>query len=241
MVIAICEDHQQDLHYLHTHLHCILKEQDIEAELVTFCSAEAMIAYTQQHSLASISFLDVYMQGMTGIMLAEWIRERSDTAAIVFTTSSPDYMASGWRLGASHYLLKPYSPDEIKKALFRCLNLVGYRKRYIEVVSNRMKCKIVLDQITYVESQNKRCLIHMADGTCVQTLMRLYDIENLLADQRFLRCHQSYLVNMDKIEKVIGMSFSIADATCIPMRRGARDELTTCYEDYYINKTRRKL
>lgn len=241
MIIAICEDNSQDRDYMHSHLSRIIKEQDIDANFVTFTSAEAMIEYAKQNGLPSISFLDVYMRGMSGIALAEWIRERSDTAAIVFTTSSPDHMASGWRVGASHYLLKPCSSEEIRQALFRCLNLIGYRKRYVEVVSNRVKRKIILDQVTYVESQDKHCFIHMADGACVQTLMRLDDIENLLADQRFLRCHRSYLVNMDKIEKATGSNFCMADATHIPIRRETRADLIARYEDYYIDKTRRKL
>ena len=60
----------------------------------------------------------------------------------------------------------------------------------------------------------------------------------LLQDQRFLRTHRSYIVNMDYINKVKEESFQLDDGCEIPMRRRDRGELKKSFYSYMLYKTR---
>ncbi|MBR2956685.1 MAG: LytTR family transcriptional regulator, partial [Clostridia bacterium] len=55
------------------------------------------------------------------------------------------------------------------------------------------------NNIIFVESCNSKCLLHCTSGDTHTVYKRLCDIEDELCDSRFLRCHQSYLINMNHI------------------------------------------
>lgn len=59
--------------------------------------------------------------------------------------------------------------------------------------------KIKIDDIWYVESSRRNLTIY-EQAKAASVLMKLSDMEKLLPEY-FLRCHQSYLVNMDRIRK----------------------------------------
>lgn len=56
--------------------------------------------------------------------------------------------------------------------------------------------------ILFVESQNAKCILHCRDGQTHVVYKTLNTVEGELGDRRFLRCHQSFLVNMDEILSV---------------------------------------
>ncbi len=56
--------------------------------------------------------------------------------------------------------------------------------------------------LVYVESSLHRCLFHYRNDSVLSTYRKLDDIEALLAEDRMIRIHQSYLINMDYCVKV---------------------------------------
>ena len=98
---------------------------------------------------------------------------------------------------ATGYLLKPLKPeklDVVMNKITQSQNIGVYR------IQHRRKIVTVkFDDILYVESSNSKCILHSNNKNyCIYK--RLTDIEAELSDKRFLRCHQSYLVNMDYIK-----------------------------------------
>ena len=60
---------------------------------------------------------------------------------------------------------------------------------------------IPVNEIMYVESSNTKCILHRTDGRTYHVYKKLNEIESELNDARFLRCHQSYLVNMNYVSE----------------------------------------
>jgi len=56
--------------------------------------------------------------------------------------------------------------------------------------------------LVYVESSLHRCLFHYRNDSVLSTYRKLDDIEAMLSDDRMIRIHQSYLINMDYCVKV---------------------------------------
>ena len=85
-----------------------------------------------------ILFLDIYMDGMTGMEAARRIRRQSDNCILVFVTTSSDFAVESYDVGASYYLLKPFQPEKLCSILdsFQSRHLLA--SRYIEVVSDRV-------------------------------------------------------------------------------------------------------
>lgn len=231
LTVAICEDNAVDALCLRECLEAALQQQNADAELLAFSSGEQLIDYMQGNGVVPVCFLDVHMKGLNGVEVARWIRARDNGSVIVFATSSGEYMAQGWEVGATHYLLKPFTQETVGEALARCLRLVGYRGKYVEIMTNRKPHRVRLAEITHIESKNKHCIVYTSGNEELRLLARLDNMEEMLGDARFLRCHQSYIVNMDFAEGVREGEF-ILPGGAVPIRRNNRFDIISRYENY---------
>ena len=64
---------------------------------------------------------------------------------------------------------------------------------------------------------------------------RLSEIEHELQDGRFLRCHQSYLVNMDFIQ-LTDKQFVLTTGDTVLIRQRDLKAIRQCYLDYVSGK-----
>ena len=67
--------------------------------------------------------------------------------------------------------------------------------------------------------------------------IRINELEALL-DGRFLRCHRSFLINMDEAEGLFPDGFLMADGVTIPVKRDRRSELKRQFESYCFERLR---
>ena len=81
---------------------------------------------------------------------------------------------------------------------------------------------------------NINVTLHLSDGSEIITVDKLGEIEKRINEKRFLRCHQSYLVNMDYIKDVED-DFIMEDGTLVPIRVRGRKEILDTYYDYFVN------
>lgn len=239
MKIAVCDDNERERGQLGAFLQQELDARCVDGEIVSYESGDALLEALRGTSYP-VYFLDIYMKGTSGVEVARRIRAATRQAAIVFATSSPDHRAEGFDVGAAHYLVKPFTRADVGEALERCLKLVGAAGRYVEVVVNRKPRRVLLSSILSVESQDKYCVLHTQQGP-VRTLGRLDELEALLNDERFLRCHRSYLVNMDHVlGDIADGCFTLRDGRRVPIRREDRACVQARFEDYCFHKTRRR-
>lgn len=236
--IAVCEDEKRARTWLTTYLNMEAARRKLSATVLAFESGEALLE-ADRHIQFSIYFLDILLNGISGISLARTLREKSGNAAIVFTSFSQRYYADAFAVGAVHYLVKPLKEQDVSEGLDRCLHQVGEVERYIEVIINRQTHRIPCPELIWVESRDKVCELHLKSGN-FRTYLRLDVLEQKLDDPRFLRCHRSFMVNMDYITTVENGFFYMTDQSKIPIKQDRKAQLRIAYEDYMLNKKIRK-
>ena len=238
MLIALCDDNAKDRAGLAEAVRTILDERRLEAELREFPSGEALLAAMDKEPF-SICFLDIFMEGVSSVAVARRIRQAGTLTAIVFTTSSPEYMADGFAVGAVHYLVKPFTREAVATALERCLYLVGEAERFVEIVVDREPRRVLLSKVHWAESWSNACTLHLEDKD-LSTWLSLEELTALLDDPRFLRCQRSYLVNLDHVIGMKGSEFLLNDGTLVPVSREGRAAMKAKYERYLFEKARRR-
>ena len=238
MRIAVCDDQKNDRQKLLDYLKMELDRLRISAEILNFENGEALLSAATKTSF-QIYFLDIFMDKTDGVAVARTLRERGIEAAVVFITSSRDYFAEGFEVGAVHYLVKPFKKEDISIALARSLKLVGNAERYIEVTANRERQRILLSELIWAESKDKVCCLHLKSRE-IRSYIHLDELEEMLDDPRFLRCHRSFLINMDLVARAEKNWFYTIDNAEIPMRQAERAYLRRSYENYLFDKMRRR-
>lgn len=64
-----------------------------------------------------VAFLDVETSGVNGVDLAERLIERNPRINIVFATGHDNYRAEAFAMHASGYVMKPITPEKVKREL----------------------------------------------------------------------------------------------------------------------------
>ena len=96
-----------------------------------------------------------------------------------------------------------------------------------------------LADLVYVESRLHRCLFHFKNETILSTYRKLDDIEALLADDRMLRIHKSYLINMEYCIRVCNYSLWIQDGQQFSVPRARYRHVKECYINTRLTKGRK--
>lgn len=156
MNIAIIDDISTDAEDLKNIAVFYFEKKQIQAEIYQFFSAEEFFEDYQPGKF-QILFLDIYMNGMTGMEAARRIRRQSDDCILVFVTTSSDFAVESYDVGASYYLLKPFQPEKLCSILdsFQSRHLLA--SRYIEVVSDRIPIRVPLRSIFMQTHSEMQC------------------------------------------------------------------------------------
>lgn len=229
--IVICEDVEIERNLLNTVLRQYFREINEEVRILEYESGEAFVADVEEgYTDMELLFLDIYMKELNGMETARRLRELQCKVPIVFLTSSPDFAVESYEVHAAGYLLKPFEEEKLKNLLNRLLHVE--MKRRIAVKQRRQYRYIYLDDICYIDSYKHSLTLHLSDGSTVVTNEKLVEMEERIHDRRFLRCHQSYLVNMDFIAD-IKEDFIMRDGTEVPIRVRGKRELLDNYNKYF--------
>ena len=112
MRIAIVDDLGTERTLLKERLVRQLSQRGADAELLEFDSGEAFLAAEKEQRFTA-AFLDIYMNGLSGMDAARELRKTDADCLLVFTTTSTDHALEGFQVRAFHYLVKPFSFDEL--------------------------------------------------------------------------------------------------------------------------------
>ena len=99
-----------------------------EDEVVSFRYPEDAIEYAKEN-LCDIAFLDIEMVGMSGVELAQELKKYNSEINIVFCTGYGNYRDAAFDLHASGYLMKPITPEKVKRELENLRRPISTKKK----------------------------------------------------------------------------------------------------------------
>ena len=178
-----------------------------------FRDALEALNYISQQKVDLI-FLDINMPDLNGI---EFLESLQNPPLIIFTTAYSEYAVQSYEYKAVDYLLKPFTFSRFLKAVNHANEIFAGKEKDISkpdetasiiIKSGTEKYNIELKDILYVEGAQNYIFIHTLDKK-IMTLMRMKDLEKVLPDELFCRVHKSFIVALNKIEKIESMQILI--------------------------------
>ncbi len=230
--IVLCEDDRNDRNQLIE----LLNSCSILCDITSFCDAESLLEYSRLDTV-DLFLLDIYMNNMSGLKLAEELRNRNIKGEIVFITSSPDHALEGFKVNALQYLVKPVDQKSLANMLERFIKINDrIDLNYCRVSVNKEERDIYYRDIQYIEIIDKYCKIHTNDGI-IETYSTLSKLLKKLPSPPFLRCHRSFVVNMDQVENIVD-DFIMKNGEIVYIHQYKKEEVKNEYMKYLINNFR---
>jgi len=196
-----------------------------------FKSAEAFLFAYEDDKSTDLILLDIQMGEMDGMTLARKIREDNKKVQIIFITGVFDYVAEGYDVSAVHYLLKPVKEEKLYSALDKALAQISLPKRTITIDTSDGIALVAVDDIIYIEALDHKSAIHSRKNV-VSCKMPLYKIEETLSDERFVKVHRSYLVNLAFVKRITRTDITLDDGTAIPLSRRLYKDINSLLMKY---------
>ena len=115
--IAICDDEKKYIENITDLVKTYSEKKSVGMDIYTFERSFDLLDSIEEGNLYDAYLLDIYMPGISGLSVAEELRNRDEAAPIIFLTSSPDHAIEAYEVRAVHYLLKPLSEDKFFSAM----------------------------------------------------------------------------------------------------------------------------
>ncbi|MDO4554948.1 MAG: LytTR family DNA-binding domain-containing protein [Lachnospiraceae bacterium] len=217
--LAVCEDDESIRGEICRLCEEILVEEKIDYEVYPFASAKELKNSINQGDIQfQVLLLDIEMDELTGMELAEGLRKDDNRISIIFVTGAEEYIKTGYRVQPIDFLLKPVKKEELRYALMTDYKL-NHTPEDIVVQNRGRTARFLLSKIQYVESENHSLMIHQVSGKKDTVYMSLTDFEKMLPADKFARSHNSFLVNLGYVEEVRRTTVRLLGGEEIPVGR----------------------
>jgi len=196
-----------------------------DIEIVAECEDTFEALKVLQKKKIDLMFLDIQMPEVSGL---EFLRSLKQPPAVILTTAHKQYAIEGYELDVVDYLLKPISFERMMKAIDKFYHLrrgAGIAQPAMEspadgTITIRAERKNILlhfDDILWVMSMKDYVQIYTKDKKHI-TQLPIGELEKQLPQDRFLRIHRSYIVNISKITAFTALDVEIGK-TELPIGR----------------------
>ena len=226
-----------------------LAEHCPQVNVVATCpSGKDAVKAIHKHA-PDLIFLDIDMPVVNGFDVLEMVKDID--FEVIFTTAYDKYAVQAFKISAVDYLLKPIDQEELRKAVKKVQVLkergntqqqLSFLMEQIRDIENNDVKKIAvptfdglefirLDDILYCQSDGSYSHIFFVDGRKLYLSKTLRYLEDSLCDYHFFRVHNSYIVNLNFVEK-----YARTDGGILEMKNGVKIRVSRLKRDELLNR-----
>lgn len=230
--IAICDDDRPLTGTVEQLLLRIAAEHTIDVRCeVFFDGASLLRAVTEQRMCFDLLYLDIEMGDMNGIHTALALREKELPTLIVYLSGHEEYLKELFCTEPFRFLSKPIDETAFCSVFLAACKRIRKRSGYFTFFCKRARHRVPFDRIAYFESSGRIISIHSSGKEEVRTGFlqdqfygKMNDIEEQVTslNGRFLRVHQSFLVNFDYIKMLSSTEIEMLDGRKIQISEDRR-------------------
>lgn len=162
-----------------------------------------------------VVFLDVELNGDSGLECAQVIADINPKTKIIFATAHAEYMREAFAVYAFDYLIKPFKVERVGHTLDRIKEMkpelaptgmdkiVRYEKGLEKLLVKGKESMSFVDikDIILVQREDNSTVIYTARDSFT-TSASLTEIEEKLDKDQFIRSHKSYIINLSQITRI---------------------------------------
>lgn len=171
----------------------------------SFSSAADFLRYIHSFPV-DLVFLDIQMPDILGTELR---KKLPPEVMVVFTTAFSNYAVEGFELNVIDFLLKPFSMARFRQAEEKILQQYNFLRQkgsngspVLYLRADYSLVKVPVKDIIYIEGLEDYIKIRLDNAAPVIVRLTMKEIMTRLPEAQFVRIHRSYIVRLDKCERL---------------------------------------
>ena len=240
MRIAIVDNLETERAQLKTRLARQLDLCGAQAEILEFESGESFLAAEKEQRFTA-AFLDIYMHGMSGMDAAKELRKTDADCLLVFTTTSTDHALEGFQVRALHYLVKPFSEEELSALLAEMLARLPRPEPVLTVKVSGSDVRLCYRDI--ISAEHFAHCINIRT-TALKTLVTRQSFkvftEPLKKDSRFFVCGRGVIVNLEHAADFRDGAFCMTDGSSVYVSQELLKPARQAFMEFLLQRERMK-
>lgn len=199
---VLCDDNKAILDRLSKMLNSLFITHNFDAE-ISFVSTnpEDTFQYIKSNVVTAI-FLDIDLKSkISGLELANEIRKINRQAYIIFTSAHLEYILMAYKYKTFDFIPKPITIERLEETVLRLIEDINSDNKKNEFIRiNNRNTIINQDSIQYIKKDGMKVVFY-TDKRTYETYSSFNKISEELPSN-FVRCHKSYIANVDKITNI---------------------------------------
>lgn len=238
MIVSICDDNSIGREVLRALVLEYQKQRKISDLKVLEYDSPVAMARDLDRIESDVYLLDIIFPDGNGIELAKEIRLRYHQNPIIFITSSKEDTMNAFNVFALRYFVKPVRPKPFFETMdYAVARLKGDAPKYFMINTTEGKQKLRFSTVMYVERKNQVMHITMNTGKVYESVTLRESFASklgpLLADDRFVQTHVSFVVNLDAVDVYRKDHMIMQDGRQIPISRNFSTTVKERYLSYF--------
>lgn len=237
--IALCDDNPGDIEKLHNLLNEYIAERELQTDVSVYNHPDKLLndAETKHFHLY---LLDIVMPMVNGIQTAREIRWNDKNAQIVFVTSEKTYALEAFDVNPVNYILKPINKEKFYSTLDLAFSRIETEKADCFTVKTKEGVKKFSSQdVLFVEYSNHLVRFNLIAGDVIQTVTQRISfdeyIKTNIQNADFVRCHESFLVNLKYLDVLTKNTAELRGGRIIPVSKSRYAEFQKAYLNYRLD------
>ena len=233
MTIAVYDEARRDAQKLYRQLSALIPE----AEVLMYRNRESLLESLEQgHKVCNIVFMGLDGEKGKSLETVRAMRLRGNYIPVVMIAENEKFYKEAFEVFAFNYLTKPVEDGELEHVLIPVLEACERETgRALHFHYRTQVYTLQHSRLEYISSSLHNVTFHLTGGKKISCRARLGDFEGQLADSNFLRCHQSFCINLEKVAALRKNSFVIGQVE-IPISRAYLKNARKKYKDYLEEK-----
>lgn len=240
MRFALVDDRTEERELILELLFSFAKDNNLTFHADNFKSGEEFLAAFVPYSY-DIVFLDIYMDGITGIETAAKMRETDSRTLIIFLTTSQEHMGDAFSIHAFDYVKKPIEKQKFFTCLTDAMRLLPKPNQYLSFLSNGTPLRLFYNDICFLRSFTHSIEITIISGKTYSVYASFSTFTKPLMEQEnFLLVSRGILVNMDYVTGFTAKECTLQNGISVPITMRKQKQLTCIWHNYNFAKLHRE-
>ena len=212
---VICDDNENMLNKFNKMFDTIFISNNIDGSIIFSSTNPIDVLDFAKTNSVDVFVLDIQLKStMSGIELAEKIRAFNKDSYIIFTTGHLEYSLLAYKLKTFDYIPKPITLERLEETVLRLVDDInGSPKKYIKI--DNKNTLVDESEILYIKREGMKLIYHTTTKD-YDTYSSFAKMDSLLP-KNFVRCHKSFVVNLNRIihvEPVSNMIYFNDNSSC---------------------------